>query len=196
MNRQYAILGTAAAAGAAGAAVGYNQDEGEGALTYGAVAAGAALALGQYFGMGFTRDDENEADKLGFAFYTRAGWDPTRFAGFFQTLVDKGYDKTPENLSDHPKLSNRVAATQRRIGQLPPDASQWRRPPVADEKRFAEMKGRAAQIAKNTPKDKSLEQARLMLASFPSCVTTDEQPDQEQARAIIYQAKQEEKKSR
>ena len=35
MNRQYAILGAAAGAGVAGAAIGYKQDKTEGALTYG-----------------------------------------------------------------------------------------------------------------------------------------------------------------
>src|SRR4051812_44693200 len=76
MNRQYAMLGLAAGAGAAGAAAGYQQDKSQGALTYGSAAAGAAMLAGQFLGMGFTRDDENEADKFGFQFYTHAGWDP------------------------------------------------------------------------------------------------------------------------
>jgi predicted Zn-dependent protease len=181
MNRQYATLGAAAAAGATGAAVGYNQDEGQGALTYGAAAAGAALLAGKFLGMGFTRDDENEADKYGFYFYTRAGWDPNRFSGFFQTLIDKGMDKTPEALSDHPKLATRVANTKRRISELPPDAKNWRRPPIANEARFKQLQARAMQIARTTPSDQSLQQAQLMFSSFSSCVTPEDQPDQKQA---------------
>ena len=46
--------------------------------------------------MGYTRGDEAQADELGFAFYTRAGWDPNHFADFFQQMIDLGYDKTPE----------------------------------------------------------------------------------------------------
>jgi predicted Zn-dependent protease len=193
MNRQYAILGTSAAVGVAGAAVGYNQNEGQGALTYGAAAGGASLALGSFLGMGYTRDDENEADKYGFQFYCRAGWDPQRFAGFFQTLIDQGLDKTPEAMSDHPKLSTRVANTRRRISELPPEAKTWRRPPVADEARFRALQARAAQIGKTMKTDKSLQQAQLMLAAFPSCVSPEDQPDQKQAQNVIYTARQKQK---
>jgi predicted Zn-dependent protease len=188
INRQNAMLGATAAAGVAGAAVGYNQNEWSGALGYGAAAAGAAALAGQFIGMGYTRDDENEADKYGFWFYCHAGWDPNRFSGFFQTMIDKGYDKTPEALSDHPKLANRVAATRDRVKQLPATASEWRRPPIADEAKFHELQARAARIGKSAPNDKSLAQAQLMLAAFPSCVAPDELPDQKQAQAVIVQA--------
>jgi predicted Zn-dependent protease len=194
MDRQYAMLGLAAGAGVAGAAAGYSADDKQGALTYGSAAAGAALLAGQFLGMGFTRDDENEADKLGFQFYVRAGWDPDRFAGFFQTLIDKGLDKTPEALSDHPKLSNRVAATKRRIQELPSNAEDWRRRPVASDSEFRELQARAARLGKSMPNDKSLQQAQLMLASFSSCVSPDEQPDQKQAQAIIARAARERQK--
>jgi len=195
MERQYTMLGIAAGAGIAGAAAGYQADDTEGALTYGSIAAGAALAAGQFIGMGYTRKDEDEADKLGFWFYCRAGWDPQQFAGFFQTLIDKGYDKTPEIMSDHPKLSHRVAATRGRIKQLPPDAERWRRPPVADARRFAELKERAARVGKSMPNDQSLQQAQLLLAAFPSCVTPEDQPEQKRARSIVAKAIQQAKRS-
>lgn len=196
MNRQYTMLGVAAGVGAAGAAAGYQADKTQGALTYGGAAAGAALMAGQFLGMGFTRDDENEADKYGFWFYTHAGWDPNRFAGFFQTLIDKGLDKTPEMMSDHPKLANRVAATKDRIKQLPSDARDWRRAPIADDAKFRQLQQRAVEVGKRVPNDKSLQQAQLMLAAFPSCVSPEEQPDQKQAQGIIYQAMQEQKKKK
>jgi predicted Zn-dependent protease len=185
MERRNMILAGTLGVGLAGAAVGYGQDEAQGALTYGASAAGAALLAGQFIGMGFTRDDENEADKYGFRFYTRAGWDPQRFPGFFQTLIDKGYDKTPEALSDHPKLSSRVKATRERIAQLPPEARTWRRPPIADDARFRQLQQRAARIGRSMPNDQSLEQAQLMLAAFPNCVTPEDQPEQKRAQKII-----------
>lgn len=193
MQRQYTILGIAAAAATAGAVAGYQADETEGALTYGALAGGGALAAGQFIGMGFTRDDETEADKLGFWFYSHAGWDPNQFSGFFQTLIDKGYDKTPEALSDHPKLANRVAASKERIRQLPPEARDWRRPPVADPSRFRELQARAERVGKSMPKDKSLETAQLLLAAFPSCVSPEDQPDQKRAQSIIARAMQQKK---
>jgi predicted Zn-dependent protease len=194
MNRQYTILGVAAGAGAVGAAAGYNQDKTQGALTYGGAAAGAALLAGQFIGMSFTRDDEAEADKYGFLFYTHAGWDPQRFPGFFQTLIDKGLDQTPEIASDHPKLASRVAAAKQRIKQLPPEARDWRRPPIADDARFRQLQQRAIDVGRRMPNDKSLQQAQLMLASFSSCVSPDDQPDQKQAQAIIAQAMKEQKK--
>lgn len=186
MNRQYATLALAGAAGVAGYALADDDNR----LGTAGIAAGAALIGGQFVGMGFTRDDEDEADKIGFAFYTRAGWNPSHFAGFFQTLIDKGLDNTPEALSDHPKLSNRVANTRRRISQLPPNAAQWRRPPIADEARFRELQARAVQVGRTMPNDKTLQQAQLLLAAFPSCVSPVEQPDQKQAQAAIIRAQQ------
>lgn len=186
MNRQYATLALAGAAGVAGYALADDDNR----LGTAGVAAGAALIGGQFVGMGFTRDDEDEADKVGFAFYCRAGWDPNRFSGFFQTLIDKGLDNTPEALSDHPKLSNRVAATKRRASQLPANAASWRKPPVADATRFRELQAHAVQVGRTMPNDKTLAQAQLLLAAFPSCVSPTEQPDQKQAQRAIIKAQQ------
>ncbi len=69
--------------------------------------------------MGFTRGDEDQADKYGFMFYTHAGWDPKKFDAFFSDMIAKGYDTTPQWLSDHPTLANRVKATERRVSELP-----------------------------------------------------------------------------
>ena len=99
-------------------------------------------------------------------------------------------------LSDHPKLVDRVAATKQRIKDLPPQASEWRRRPVADQDRFRELQQRAARLGKSMPDDKSLQQAQLMLAAFPSCVTPEEQPDQKRAQSVILQAIQEHKKQK
>jgi predicted Zn-dependent protease len=191
MNRQYAILGLAAGAGAAGYAL---SDENR--LQTAGIAGGAALLAGQFVGMGFTRDDEDEADKFGFQLYCRAGWDPNKFSGFFQTLIDKGMDKTPEAMSDHPKLSTRVANTRERASRLPPEASSWRSAPVADAAKFRDLQARATRVGRTMPNDKSLQKAQLMLAAFPSCVTSEEQPEQKQAQATIYHAMQENQKRR
>lgn len=180
-NRQYAVLGAAAAAAVGGAVIAGEDNRLAGA----AVGGGLGLAAGQFLGMGFTRDDEDEADKLGFKFYTMAGWDPVHFADFFQQMIDKGYDTTPEMLSDHPKLANRVENTKRRVSELPPQAKNWRKPNVASAQKFAEYQARAKKLAKTAPKDKTLEAAQLMLSAFPSCVAPLDQPSQKQARETL-----------
>lgn len=195
MNRQYAILGGAAALGATGYAVGGKENRAE----YAAAFAGAGLLAGKFVGMGFTRDDEAEADKLGFKFYTMAGWDPNQFGNFFQTMVDMGFDKTPEMMSDHPTLKSRVKDAKRRAGDLPPQAREWRRPPVADPAQFQQLIRRAQEVGKTMPSDKSLGGAQELLAAVPrSCLTpvvTDEHKQaQKKLAEDVKKAQQEQKK--
>src|SRR2546421_12319976 len=97
-------MAAALAAGGAGYLAGGSQN----GAAYASTAAGGAAAVGGFFNMGFTRDDEAQADETGFHFYYLSGWDPRHFGDFFQVMVDKGYDKTPEMMSDHPSLANRV----------------------------------------------------------------------------------------
>lgn len=184
INRQYAGLGAAAVAGAAGYAVGGSARGQE----YGGTFAGAALAASQFITAGFTRDDENEADKLGFSFYVRAGWDPAKFDDFFQHLIEKGLDTTPELLSDHPSLKNRVTATKERINRLPRNASEWRRPEIANANQFHQLQQRANEDARNSPSDETLAKAQTLLSAFPSCVTAQDQPDQKAAQTRLVQA--------
>jgi predicted Zn-dependent protease len=157
----------------------------ESAFSTGKHAAGVASSAGKYVGMGFSRGDENEADAIGFAFYTRAGWDPERFADFFKHMIEAGYDGMSEMTSDHPKLSTRVANTEKRVAELPPDADQWRKPPIADAQQFAALQQRAAQLARTLPNDEAVQKAQVMLASFPSCVARSDQPGQSSARAQV-----------
>jgi predicted Zn-dependent protease len=182
MNRQYTMLGAAAAAAVGGYALGGDNRE-----TIALAAGGGTLAAGQFLGMGFTRDDENEADKIGFDFYTRAGWDPERFPDFFQQMIDKGYDKTPEIASDHPKLATRVKNTKERISRLPANADQWRRPNIASPRQFDRFQDRARALADKAPKDRTLEAAQLMLAAFPSCVAAEDLPEQKRAQAKVVE---------
>ncbi len=178
MNRQYAIIGGAAAAGAAGAALGYKENKGEGALTYGAAGAGVGLLAGQFIGMGFTRNDELQADEYGFDFYVRAGWDPTHFSDFFQRMIDMGYDTTPAIASSHPTLKSRVEWAEKAVKKLPASAKTLRREPVADPAQFAQLKARAAKLAASLPNDQSLAQAQELLAAFSICVAPVDQPEQ------------------
>lgn len=146
---------------------------------------GLAAQAGRYVGMGFTRGDEDEADQLGFDFYTRAGWDPNHFADFFKHMISAGYDTQSEFTSDHPKLSTRVANTDKRVAALPADASQWRKPPVANAQQFAAFQQRSAQLAKSLPNNQATQQAQTLLASFPSCVSPTDQPGNRSARQQV-----------
>ena len=121
MNRQYAVLGGAVAA----AILGHELAE-ENKEEWAAISGTLALYAGQFLSLGFTRDDEAEADQLGFDFYVRAGWDPARFGDFFQNLADQGYDEESDTFSDHPTLRSRVAAAQSRAAGLSPQAAAWR----------------------------------------------------------------------
>ena len=149
-------------------------------------AGGYASTAGKYVGMGFTRGDEDEADKLGLAFYTRAGWDPHHFADFFKAMIAAGYDKTPELMSDHPKLSVRVEHTEKRVAALPPDAARWRKPPIADAGQFAALQQRSAQLMKSMPNDQTMQKAQVMLASFPSCVSSMDPPGRKAAQKQVH----------
>jgi len=184
MDRQYAILGGAAVAAVGGAAIAGRDNLATGAAAGG----GLGLAAGQFLGMGFTRDDENEADKYGFQFYTHAGWDPNHFADFFKAMIAAGYDKTPEALSDHPKLANRVTNTERRVSELPPTAKQWRRPDSFTPSEFRTVQARVAQAAKHPPKGQAGQAAELMLQAFPSCVAPAETKEQKSAQQRILDA--------
>src|SRR5262249_12286963 len=138
-------------------------------------AASLSSTAGQFVGMGYTREDEDEADKLGLAFYTRAGWDPKHFADFFKHMIEAGYDKTPEFLSDHPTLANRVKNTDQRVAKLPPEAAGWRKPPIADAQQLHALQQRGAQLAQAMPNDQSMQQAQTLLSSFSSCVAPTDQ---------------------
>jgi predicted Zn-dependent protease len=160
-------------------------------MEYAGMGASAAMLAGQFVGMSFTRKDETEADALGFKFYTCAGWDPNRFGDFFQTMIDKGYDKGNEMLSDHPSLSNRVADAKARAAKLPQQADEWRQPPVAEAQKFQDLQRRSVEVGKNMPTDQTLEGAQELLAALPrSCLTPAIQPDQEKAEQRVLMRKQ------
>ena len=79
-------------------------------------------ALGLMF-LKFGRDDETQADALGFRYMTRELYEPGEMAEMFRTLerTSGGGSRTPEWLSTHPDPGNRVAKTQERMAA-------WARP--------------------------------------------------------------------
>jgi predicted Zn-dependent protease len=192
-QRQYAIIGSALALGAAGAVAGGKEHGAE----YGSAAGGAALAAGQLVGTTFTRGDEAQADEFGFYFYTHAGWDPQLFGRFFQLMIDKGYDKGVGFLSDHPTLASRVQAAKERASKLGPDADRLRRPPVASASQFRGLQDRAARLSKTLPDDKSLAKTQELLAALPrSCLTPAIQADQLDAQKRLQRDMEEQDRRR
>ena len=184
------------AAMVAGAVGGYALGGSDNGLKYAALGAGVGGAGAQFLNMGFTRGDENEADKLGFDFYTHAGWEPDRFDDFFQAMIDAGYDKTPQIVSDHPSLANRVQETKKRVAALPANAKSWRQAPVADPAKFQQLKARAAQLSKSLPSDQTLAKSQQLARALPrSCLIPYTTKDEVQARQqIVAQSKAKDKK--
>jgi predicted Zn-dependent protease len=191
MNRQYMVLGAAAAAGVAGYALGgENREE----IAIGA--AGIGLVGGQFWGMGYGRKDEDEADKYGFRMYVRAGWNPDLFGDFFQQMIDKGYDKGPEFASSHPRLANRVEAAKRRTSEWRAENANWesyRKRNVASVSEFKRLQKRALSVGQSMPNDESLQAAQLMFSAFPSCVAPTDQKSQVEAREELLEAVDEKK---
>jgi predicted Zn-dependent protease len=77
----------------------------------------AMEGLGLMF-LKFSRDDETQADELGFKYMVKAGYDPHEMAKMFQTLQrlsGEGEGRIPEWQSTHPDPGNRVAKTTQRI---------------------------------------------------------------------------------
>lgn len=79
----------------------------------------ASQGLGLLF-LKFGRDDETQADELGFRYMTNANYAPSEMTEMFRTLGrlsgdGEGSRGTPEWMSTHPDPGNRVQKTQQRI---------------------------------------------------------------------------------
>ncbi len=173
------LVAGALVGGAAGYALGGKDNKLAGATA----GAGVGAAGGQFLNMGFTRKDEAQADEYGFKFYTVAGWRPEHFADFFRQMIKMGLDTTPGFASDHPTLASRVQAADKRVKELGADVDKNVKPPIADDAKFAQLKARAAQLAKTLPDDKSLQNSQKLAQALPrSCITPLEQDDAVQAR--------------
>jgi predicted Zn-dependent protease len=83
----------------------------------------------------FSRDDESEADSLGFDALVRAGIDPSGMPAFFDTMSKEGGDAPVEFISTHPLSEGRKSELEQRVAKLgrtdfaPLDFGTW--PPAA-----------------------------------------------------------------
>ncbi|HTY49294.1 MAG TPA: M48 family metalloprotease [Steroidobacteraceae bacterium] len=101
-----------------------------GAVLLGAMGAGpeaieggvlAAEGMGAQMQINFTRDQEEEADRVGITYLARAGFDPMGLPDFFQKMVQLyGYSETqtPRMLVNHPVFPDRIADARARAAQL------------------------------------------------------------------------------
>jgi predicted Zn-dependent protease len=87
----------------------------------------AGQGLGILF-LKYSRDDESQADALGFRYAYNAGWDVREMKNMFVTLerVGAGAGRVPEWQSTHPAPENRLAKTQFRLDSLGKDLTAYR----------------------------------------------------------------------
>ena len=95
-------------------------------LAAGAAVSPAIASIGQAAAAGmqllflkYSRDDETQADDLGFRFMTNGGYDPHEMVPLFKMLDGysnaMGAGKTPEWTQTHPDPGNRLSATEERL---------------------------------------------------------------------------------
>lgn len=92
----------------------------------GAPEAGAHLATAALAGhvqhlINFTREHEQEADRIGIALLAKSGFDPTAMARVFQRMKQNTLyaDHPPEYLLTHPIFDSRIADAENRAASLP-----------------------------------------------------------------------------
>ncbi len=87
----------------------------------GAAAALSGMAASQQAQLGYSRQNEQEADRIGVQVMVQAGYDPTGMPRFFATLARQSGQqggKLVEYLMTHPLTRSRLADTEARATQL------------------------------------------------------------------------------
>jgi Zn-dependent protease with chaperone function len=85
----------------------------------------------------FGRTAESQADLEGAHIMARSGYDPRDMVNFFKTLEEKGGQRAPEMLSDHPDPGNRAAALDKALPTLGVSSH-----PVHNSDEFTQVKAR------------------------------------------------------
>ncbi len=87
----------------------------------------AGSMAGQAFINTFSRDDEREADALGFETMTAAGWNPNGMVTMFETLKKEGGGSSgmPQFLASHPATDERINNARELVAHYP-DADKLR----------------------------------------------------------------------
>ena len=184
-GRQEALAVASLVAGGAGYVAGGSANGSQ----YAQSAMQLAQKGGGFLEMGYTREDEAQADEYGFIFYTQAGWPPEHFADFFKDMIAAGYDTKSAMTSDHPTLASRVEAADKRVAALDKQkVAQLRRPEIADPQQFELNKRAALAASQGMPNDQQVLQAKNLLQALPrSCWVPGEAEDQKQAAQKIVE---------
>ena len=99
-------------------------------LAVGSASQGTQQIIAKLYGLGgqlallkYSRNQENEADRLGIIFMAMAGYNPEDALSFWERMASakNSSGQAPEFLSSHPSDSNRIAA----IRKLLPEARQY-----------------------------------------------------------------------
>lgn len=118
----------------------------------------------------FKLPQEQEADQLAQELYTRAGYDPARFAALFDRIAQVAAPQAPDRIPP----SARAQAARLRAKDL----SRSRRPlPVADPRTFSTLRGQAASLQPTGSPE-----AQVLLRAFPNCLLSGDLPDQQAAQ--------------
>ncbi len=86
----------------------------------GAILTGS-LALGESEKLRYTRENESEADRLGLAYMTRAGYDGRDMISFLRKIYQRTHSEStfPSYLSTHPGVPSRISYLETLMGGLP-----------------------------------------------------------------------------
>lgn len=140
-----------------------------------------AQLLAPFATMRWTAAQMKEADTIGFAIFTRSGWDPLRFAALYDRLAE--HAPAPTVPIDPAWLRKRAEDVRRQLDSLPDAAREWAKPPIADDARFAQLQAEVGTIASTQAAPR---EAVLLLAAFPRSLTLADTPAQVQARAALF----------
>jgi len=111
----------------------------------GALIGGQAAA--QQASIFFTRQNEYEADRIGIATLSRAGYDPAGMGEFFEKMgrITRAMGEgPPEYLRTHPVSVSRIAEADNRAANMP-------KPPPADGKDFYLVQARLRALTEKSP---------------------------------------------
>jgi predicted Zn-dependent protease len=109
------------------------------------VAQAADLFSGLYL-LGYSRENELEADRVGLRYMSSAGYDPRAALAFFQKLAvlekQEGSDSWESYLRSHPPTEERILQARAFVDRW----TLFRRPPVRSDDRYLEMKSRLPRL--------------------------------------------------
>jgi predicted Zn-dependent protease len=126
-----------------------------------------------------TPPQERAADTIAFNIFTRAGWDPTRFASLYEQL----YNGTTAGVDRNVLREKALDANTRLLPAVPAAARDWAQPPVADDTRFNQLQDETKAVVAATPHGG---QPQLLLAAFPNCLSPNPTPAQARARQTLF----------